>query len=92
LGVNVIVCLKGKGKEKMRIAILAAMLVVAVSSNPFIHRDSARDKNCTPQPISPLNASETTSEIKPANTQQQFRLRGALRDTAIVRPEQACGY
>ncbi len=68
----------------MRIAILAAMVIVALSSNPFIHkeRDSAIDidKKCAAQPI---HTSETTP--KPANTQENIRLRSALRGPVIAR-------
>jgi hypothetical protein len=87
LGVSASVCLKGK--EKMRIAILAAMVIVALSSNPFIHRESAIGKKCAAQPVQPVHISETTP--KPANTLENIRLRSALR-CPVIALQQAYGY
>jgi hypothetical protein len=68
-----------RGKEAMRTAILIAMAIVALSSNPFIHKDQTAEKNAAAQPIS---TPESVSKAR--RTLQTVRLKSALRGPSIV--------
>ena len=68
----------------MRTAILAAMVIVAFSSNPFIHKEVRTDKkNATAPPVS-----GATLTPKGRDAMQAVRMRIAQRRQAIIQMQE----
>jgi hypothetical protein len=67
----------------MRTAILAAMVIVAFSSNPFIHIEVATDKKNATEPVS-----GATQTPKGRDAMQAVRMRIAQRRPAVIRMQE----
>jgi hypothetical protein len=67
----------------MRTAILAAMVIVAFSSNPFIHKEVRTDNKNATAPVS-----GATQTQKGRDAMQAVRMRIAQRRQAIIQMQE----